>query len=277
LAPGAVAVGTVSMSLPALAGEDAALTSFLQALPSSTTDDNQISYLREVTRTHAAAVVVSGGTKPTSTYELERIDAPLQVIAHLSGPHSKYWFTDAPALRQYLDTVMRQGLRIAAELAVLGDVGDDVEGLLEVSGRVVLPLTVGDDQLAAARRAQTSLEIQNFNAQEGVFIFHPSDWEDMDLIEATGSGEYKKGDASPIQRPGRTLWGTPVALSTAATAGTGVLVWRPAVTFVEHSEGAQIEISDAAGFSTNEVLIRAEFRAQLAIHNPGGIVEFDLV
>ena len=76
---GAVGVPSLSATLPAV-GER--LETILQAIPTTRDGNGLQEYLREVTRTHAAAAVAAGAEKPESEYELEEVVAIARVIAH---------------------------------------------------------------------------------------------------------------------------------------------------------------------------------------------------
>lgn len=281
---GSVGVPSLSTTIPAI-GER--LTSLLQVIPTQPTSASSVEYLREDTRTHAADTVAAGAEKPTSTYELSEQVAPAQVIAHLSEPVPRHYFSDAPGLSRYLDYVLREGLELAlVEQLVNGSgVAPDLEGMLSVTGTQAQPWD-GVDMLSTTRRAITLLEVINIPLERLVFAFSPYDWETMELLETSVGGAYKMNDAAaraPINRQTRQLWGVPVALTTALDEGTGLLFDRQAVELYEH-EGVQLTWSEnvvdagtgKSDFVTNQIRWRAEGRWSLAIYQPSAIVEIAL-
>jgi hypothetical protein len=85
--------------------------------------------LRATTRTNLAAVVAEGGTKPTSTYSVVRIEDSLKIVAHLSEGIPRFWLLDNDALVTFIDAELRYGLQVAIENKVLADV-NAVSGLV---------------------------------------------------------------------------------------------------------------------------------------------------
>ena len=85
------------------------------------TGTDAFGYLREVRRTHNAAPVAAKGVKPTSYYELEKIEDRARVVAHLSEPIPRQYLdlADSGALGRYLDAVLREGLQEGIEYQVL--------------------------------------------------------------------------------------------------------------------------------------------------------------
>jgi len=280
---GSIGIPSLSSVIPAL-GER--VESILQVIPTTPLATAASEYLREVTRTHAAAAVADGAAKPYSTYELEEINSPAQVIAHMNGPHPKRWFDDSASLRRYVDVIMRQGLTLAVEAEILtgSGIAPHLEGMLTVIGHQFQTWTT--DILATCRMAITLIELINLPTDGLCFVFHPLDWETMELFETTLSGEYKMNDAdrrAPVNRQARLLWGVQVALSTGLTQGTGVLFHRGAVELKER-QGVTMDWSEnvydtnlsKSDFEANQIRFRAEGRWALNIYNPAAIVEIDL-
>lgn len=277
---GSIGAPSLSDTIPT-SGER--LQTVLAAIPMTTTDAASVKYIREVTRTQNAAPVAAGAPKPVSVYELAEIDAPIEVVAHLSEPIPRQWLSDAANLSRYLDDVLRQGLQLAWENQALNGNGisPQLAGLLTVNDHVVLPPTPGDDLLAIARRGVTVLEAQSLPANDGVYVINPGVWEALELLEATGSGVYKMGDSAPINRQRRQLWGVPVALSIAMPTDAILLFHRTAVelferegTVIDWHEGmTAIDETPTSLFAHNLVQFRAELRAALAIYRPGAVIE----
>ena len=53
-------------------------------MPSKAVESDVVSYLRQTTKTHAAAAVTGSDVKPTSTYTVTEVSAQLDLIAHVS-------------------------------------------------------------------------------------------------------------------------------------------------------------------------------------------------
>ena len=281
---GSVSASPLSSTIGTLE-DDARAETLLQFIPREPIAGDAFSYLRETVRTNNAAPVAYSERKPTSVYTLERIDARISTIAHLSEPVPNQFLSDAPALIRYLDTVLRTGVLQELEYQILNGSGTypDLPGVMFAAG--VLVQAWNTDLLTTSRQALTTLELASI-APDG-WVINPSDWETFELLESTG-GELVMGGPGrqlPVDRSLRRLWGLPVALSVQQTAGTGVLAsWKTALTLMEreatritwseafhHGAGGYDE-EDSTGFETNETKFRAEGRWGLAINRPSAIV-----
>jgi HK97 family phage major capsid protein len=259
----------------------------LQLIPQETIGSDAFTYLRETVRDHAAAPVAAKGIKPTSTYSVERIDDRVRTIAHLSEPVPRSYLADAPLLGRYLDTVLREGLRLALEAEVIaGDgTGEHLEGLFGVAG--TLEQLFDSDILTTTRKAVTLLELQSIAGD--AWVIHPSDWETFELYSDL-EGQFKLGPgqgqaAIPIDRAKRRLWGLPVALSVGMTQGYAILADFAGSTRLYTREQVRVDWSEnvydaqvgANDFERNLVRYRAEGRWGFAVTRPTGIVVVDLV
>jgi hypothetical protein len=263
-------------------GQNERYTSLLQVLPTEILNGTDgIEYIREVTRTHAAAVVAAGGDKPVSTYELEKITDRTKMIAHLSGPIPRQYFSNERSLERYLDTVMRLGLDlgIEGECLIGSGQGEHLQGMQTVSGRI--SQIFDSDILKTSRKARTDLELVNVPLEAMVYGMNPVDWETACLMESSTSGEYKMTGA-PIDKGLQQLWGVGVVLSTKITQGSGLLFDKYAVKLflggspqLMWSENMVTAEGDSY-FGKNLIALRAEQPACLAIYVPGHIVDISL-
>jgi HK97 family phage major capsid protein len=282
---GSVGVPALSETIPAAAE---ALETILQALIPTPTSNSSIEYLREVTRTHAAAPVAAGAVKPTSVYELIEVEAPCETIAHLSEPVKRQWLSDAANLKRYLDSVLRQGEQLALEDQIVNGSGTtpELQGMLTVNGHILLPWDNISDAITMARRGITYLELQSLPATDMVFCVNPLTWESIELIENDSSYGFKMGQTTegraPIDRQRRQLWGVPVVPIIGCPEEVILLFHKSAVELFER-EGITIDWSEntisiidgspVSDFTRNLIRFRAEGRYCLAIYRPEGIVE----
>jgi len=82
---------------------------------------------------------------------------------------------------------------------------------------------------------------------------------------------------APLDAIKRTLWGVPVVVSAAHTAGTAVLLSEGSVGLVTDAGGVQFlwgRVGD--DFQRNQVRARAEIRAQVETYRPSGVIVCDL-
>jgi HK97 family phage major capsid protein len=229
--------------------------------------------------------VAAEAAKPESVYTVEKIEATVQTIAHLSQPVPRSYLADAPLLARYLDTVLREGLQLALEEQVIAGDGTapDLEGILETSG--ILTQAYSTDVLTTCRKALTALELYSI-IPDG-WVFHPSDWETLELL--TSANHYLmgqgQGQALPVDRARRRLWGVPVALSLGMTEGQAILadfagstqLWEREQTRVDWSENVYDSVSGTTDFERNLIRYRCEGRWGFAVTRPHGVCVVDLV
>ncbi len=285
LAGGVVAVDVPLDPEPVRA--DVPVLTLRQLMPNVQNTTGRFAYLRQTTRTNNAAVVAPGAKKPTSVYTLERVDDRTRTVAHLSEPIAKQDLDDVGMLRQFIDQEMRLGLDLALEDEILnGDgTGEHMTGLGAVSGSQAQPFVT--DVLVTTRKAVTKLERYGYMAG-AAFVMTPEDWESIELLADNEARFYYGGPQTTVDRNARRLWGAPVVVTDAATAGTayladfsqmrlqvrqdGVLDWSENV----YDPNALGVGSGASDFERNMLRFRFEGRFGLEILRPSSIVEIDL-
>jgi HK97 family phage major capsid protein len=261
---GAAVVGQEFSPSPVELGKPA--NSLLAVLNVKTHATPEFSYLRATTRTNLAAVVAEGGTKPTSTYSVVRIEDSLKIVAHLSEGIPRFWLLDNDALVTFIDAELRYGLQVAIENKVLADVN-------AVSGLVLQPYAT--NTLTVLRKSLTTLETAGYEA--GFFLVNPADWEAVELsLASTNAIEHM---ALPYDSTRRALFGVPVVVSPAEAAGVSHTVGQGAVALDTDSRGVAVqwsETSNATDFATNTIRARCETRVATSIYRPDSIVKCDL-
>lgn len=282
-----------SVGVPALSGYVPSLgekvETILQVIKITPLTSSSVEYLREVSRTQNAATVADSGVKPTSVYELEEIDSPARVIAHLSEPVPRRYLSDQANISRYLDTVLKQGLTLELENQIINGTGvaPDLDGMLNVAGVTVLTPDGVLDRFGLARRGITILELKSLPIDELVFAIHPSTWESFELSKETDGNYILQQDSkpSPINRQKRQLWGVPVAPVVSMPEETLLLFHRGAIELFEREQAkvdwsentiSLVEGTPVSDFSRNLIRFRAEGRWVLAIYKPDAIVEIDL-
>jgi len=255
--------------------------SLLQVIPSTGLQGtDQYSYLRETVRTHAAAPVATGATKPTSVYSVARVDATVKTIAHLSERIPRQTLADANLLQSYVEGSLREGVELALEDQIVNGtgVGENILGIDATP--TIQQQAFSANIVTTARKAVTKLE--GVNIAGGTFVLAPADWESVELYADT-NGQYMLGDSLPVDRAQRRLWGLPVVTSTTLTAGKGFLVdfrgstqlWEREGVRVDWSENTYDAVAAVTDFERNLIRFRAEGRWGFAVTRPAGVVEID--
>lgn len=120
-----------------------------------------VSYLRQVSRTLAAAAVRRGAPKPESALSFERINQAFAPLAHIITVPNQ-WLQDSGKLAQLIQNEMVYGIMLAIDDMLLGDTIDEeggtLHGILTTTG-VGATAFVGD-AVRTVRRAIGSLEGQ---------------------------------------------------------------------------------------------------------------------
>ncbi len=75
-------------------------------------------YLWQTVRTNAAAVVVEGAVKPTSTYSVVKVPNSLVVVAHLSEGIPRFWIDDNATLNAFISNELETAGHSPAALVV---------------------------------------------------------------------------------------------------------------------------------------------------------------
>jgi HK97 family phage major capsid protein len=265
LAPsGATVVAQEFRPDPVALGQPA--VGMLDLLPVITHSTPEISYLRQTSRSNAAAVVAAGALKPTSVYSVTKITNSLQVIAHLSEGIARHWLLDNGALEQFLANELEYGLQVAVEAKVFADING-------TSG--IQSQAYATSVLATLRKGITKLEQAGYSAS--AFVLTPADWEGVELsLSSVNAVEHL---ALPYDPAARRLFGVPIATSVAQTAGVGHLLATGAVALDTDNRGVDVQWSENAtadSFGKNLVFARCESRYATSVFSPLGVVTLDL-
>jgi len=258
-----------------------------QLIPTETDTTGRFAYMRQTARTSNAAMVAPGALKPTSIYTLTRVDDRTRTLAHLSEPIPRQDLADAAMLAHFVDSEMRLGLETALEAQIIAGngSGENFTGLANVSG-IQTQAALGSDPVATTRAAVTKLEV--ISLAPGGWVMHPLDWEHLEMV-MNNEGNYYLGNQLPVDRAARRLWGVPVALSTAATAGTAYLADFAGSTLLYVREEATLDWTEAmydadalgagvgaSDWARNLIRYRCEGRFGFAVTRPPGIVKITL-
>jgi Phage capsid family len=215
---------------------------------------DQFAYLRQTVRTNNAAIVAEGAVKPTSIYTVVRIQDRLDVVAHLSEAIPRFWIADSAALEQFLSLELETGLSLSVQAMVVSDVAG-------TSG--VQAQAFSTSVLQTIRKSLTKLETTGY--VPGSIWVNPNDFEGVEL--ALASVTAIEHLSLPFSAADRRLWGVPLVVSTAVTAGVSYTVAQGATGLNTDGRGAEVtwsESSNADDWSRN--LIRARCEGRYAIN-----------
>lgn len=239
-----------------------------ELLPSSEAEGGSFGYLRQTVRTNNAAEVATGTLKPVSTFTLERVNDTVKVFAHVTEAIDRFLLEDAPNLRQFLDSELRFGLAKALDTHVV----------TEITAAASNP-SGGTFDLAAIRAAITDLQV--LDLAPDAIVMTPSDWA---TIEAEASTEFASNDnlSAANDAYARRLYGVSVVVTNSAFAGEAIVgdfrgsgrIFRTgsASVTIHDSQPRNVSGTDYADYRLNQLVFRAELRAEVAIWRPAGFI-----
>ncbi|MGP5505899.1 HK97 family phage prohead protease [Corynebacterium flavescens] len=245
------------------AAGDRAVT-LLEAVGVELTQTPAFSYIRQTSRVNRAAVVPTGEKKPTSDYGFERVDDNLVVIAHLSGGVDQFILSDVTALTAFIEQEMAVGVNQSVEAEL-------VAALNAAPGVGTQPFI--EDRLTTVRASLTKL--QRLGLAPGVIAMSPEDWERIELSKTSGSGQFVFG-STPVNSIEQSLWGTPVAVTTALNAGEAWLLDSGAARVKSDGKLGIAWHASGEQFEKNEIQLRVEGRYKPAIYRPAGAFKLAL-
>ena len=208
------------------------------------------------------------GTKPQGEVRWERVTEVVKTIAVYVGA-TKRALSDVGQLRGLIDQELREDLIDCLENQLFNGngVGENFTGLANQPGTLIQAFNT--NALITCRQAITTLLVVG-RQQPTAFVFHPTDWEAVDLLRDT-TGRFLRGD--PFGAGPNTLWGVPVVQSFHIAQGSAWLAnWRKAVLW--DRELATITATDSHDdwFIRNLIAILAEMRAAFGIIRPQAFV-----
>lgn len=256
----------------------------LDVITRGTTDSDSVEYVRITGFTNNAAPVADAdstdpadttGLKPESAMTFLRVAETVKTIAHWI-PAIKNALADAGQLRTIVDQFLRYGLMEEVEDQIISGSGsgENFAGILDYSGSGLGSQAFDTDVLTTTRRARTKVRTGG-RARANAYLFHPNDWEEIDLALTLEGGGTNNRQASETSIP--RLWGLPVVESEAVPEGTGIVgdfrlavLWDRMQTTIQASDGVE------NFFLKNMVAILAELRAAFGVIRPAAFVEIDL-
>lgn len=248
--------------------------SLLEAIPAVRRTSPVYRFYQETTRTPNAGMVAPGGVKPESDFVPSSVDARLKVIATLSAPIDKFLVeNDAPGLAEFIQSELVDAVQRKIESQIVTGDGllENFVGFNSISG--VQTVTGATTLLTGLRSALTKL--QTASVVPSFWAVNPVDFELAQTTRNT-SGNFDWAPDQPIGGGRLEAWGVPIVPTSAVVAGTAWAVGEGAVQ-LSVLGGMEVEW-DRYGdlFKTNQMICRAETRANLDALRPFGLVKITL-
>ena len=236
-----------------------------------------IQYMREKTFTNGAATVAEAAQKPSSSFEFELKQTPVQVIAHWTKI-TRQLADDAPALQAFINARMIYGVNLAAEDQLLtGDgTSSNLSGIMAAGNYTAQSFNLagiggaGSTMLDLLRVSFATINAAGFRTS--AVVLNPMDWAVLQGLKAT-DGVYLLG--SPANSfASSSIWGVRVVESAAMAKGkflAGVFA-RAATVYDRMSTVVDIAAQNEDDFIKNLYTIRAERRLALAVEHSNAVI-----
>lgn len=243
----------------------------LDIIPMGQTSYENVKYMEETTRTHAAAEKAEGGTYAESTFEFTERTSPVEKITD-SLPVTDEQLEDVPFINGYINSRLLFGIRQRLDSQVL--VGDgaapNIRGIKNVVG-IQTQAKGADPTPDAFFKAMTLVRVTG-RAMPTHHIIHPTDWEQIRLLR-TADGIYIWG--SPSESGPERMWGLPVIQSEVDSAGTGYVgSFQPAWISLFEKRGVDMQVGyTGTQFVEGKRTIRADMRLAFVVFRPAAFCE----
>ena len=228
-------------------------------------------YMEETTRTHSAAEKGEGVAFAESAFAYTQRTSTVRKITD-SIPVTDEQLEDEMQVRALLEQRLAFGIRQKLDSQIL--VGDgnapNLLGINNVSS-VGTQAKGSDPTIAAFMKALTKIRFTGRATPTGA-VFHPNDWQDVVLTQ-NSNGDFLFGN--PFMGAGpSSLFGIPVALSTAQTENTGLVVDFRNFTMLHNRRGVSIMLGySGTQFVEGEQTIRADMRVAFTVTRAAAVCQ----
>lgn len=238
----------------------------LDIIPMFRTGFEQVVYMEETTRTHAAAETAEGGTYAESTFAFTERTSLVRKITD-SLPVTDEQLEDVEGMESYINGRLTFGIRqrLDGQILVGNGTAPNLRGIKNVVG--IQTQAKGTDPVPDAfYKAMTKIRVTG-RAIPTHHVMHPEDWQDIRLLRTT-DGIYIWG--SPSEAGPERLWGLPVVQQDADAAGTGYVgAFLPPFISLHERRGVDVQLGFVGTqFTEGKRTVRGDMRAALAVPRP---------
>lgn len=248
---------------------------FLDLIPTGTTDSNSIEYVQVANIPGTSAPVAEGAMKPEVGLGLVDATAAVRTIAGWIKVNRQA-MDDMAGLATLINTLLPYDVRRKIEGQILaGDgTGQNLRGILNTPGLGAPAFVAGDNAADAILRAMTVVILSD--ADPNFVAAHPLVWQDILLMRenADRSGQYLAGGPFGMTAP--TIWGLALTTSTVIPQATPLVGDSMGATLL-FREGVNVKTSDSDqdDFVRNRVTVLAEARVAFPVWRPASFAIAD--
>lgn len=258
--------GPESLRMPGFVEAVSRPIQLLDIIPLAQTGYEQVVYMEETTRTHAAAETAEGATFDESAFALAERTSPVRKITD-SLPVTDEQLEDVAQVQSYINSRLMFGVRQRLDgQCLVGDgAGSNLRGLKNVVG--IQTQARGTDPVPDAFfKAMTKIRLTG-RAMPTHHVMHPTDWQGVRLMRTT-DGVYIWGN--PSEAGPERMWGLPVVQEDADAAGTGYVgSFQPAWMSLFERRGVNVQVGYVGTqFTEGKRTVRADGRWAFVVFRP---------
>jgi HK97 family phage major capsid protein len=240
-------------------------------IPSGNTSLSVVKFMEETTFTNNAAAVAEGSAPTDSAFALtERSNEVEKIVGWLAVTDEQ--LEDVDGVRDYIMNRLMYQVRLTEQIEILTGDGT-TPNLNGFATAVTAAQAKGADSTPDAIYKAMTVVRYTGRAEPSAAVFHPNDWQDIQLL-TTADGIYIWGSpAAPMGQP--FIWGLPVVLNTAQTENTALLGDFRNYSFLWRKKGLVIEVSDSHStyFTEGKKVIKATERLALEVSRAAAFIE----
>jgi HK97 family phage major capsid protein len=232
-------------------------------VPTVNTELQIVKWMEQVTFTNNVSQIAEGGQKPESALDWDEKTVQLRKLAHWI-PVTEEQVDDVPSLMNLIENDMSLMLRLQEETQLLygNGSGENLTGFLTHANLQTQAFSTNNADTVL--KAITKVNYTGFANVTGI-IMNPANWETIRLLKGATNLDYVLG--SPLIDVTPRLWGVPVIITPAITAGTALIGDFVLYSTIWRKNGIKIDVTDSHSdfFIYDKLVIRAEERLALQI------------
>lgn len=240
-------------------------------IPTTTTELQIVKWMEQVTFTNNVSQVAEGGQKPESALDWDEKTVQLRKLAHWI-PVTQEQVDYVPQIMSLIDNDMVLMLRLQEENQIINGngTGENLTGFLSHAN--LQTQTFSTNNADTILKAITKVTWTGYGTATAI-IMNPSNWETIRLLKGATNLDYVLG--SPLIDVTPRLWGIPVVVTNAITAGTALVGDFVLYSHLWRYDGIQIDVTDSHSdfFIYNKLVIRAEEYLALQIKRGSAFVQ----
>lgn len=240
-------------------------------VPETNTELQIVKWMEQVTFTNNVSQIAEGGQKPESALDWDEKTVQLRKLAHWI-PVTEEQIDDVPTLMTLIEQDMALMIRLQEENQLLygNGTGENLTGFLTHANLQTQGFSVNNADTVA--KGITLVTHTGYANATGI-ILNPTNWETVRLLKGATNLDYVLG--SPLIDVTPRLWGVPVILTNAITAGTGLVGDFVGYSRIWRRNGIKIDVTDSHSdfFIYDKLVIRAEERLALQIKRGSAFVK----